>query len=236
MGCPRMSRVVLAVLAFLAASGSPGFAQILPWDTFVDDPLVSISVCDVVNAANAELVVRSDTGNLVIVSGVDVILQDTVVDLNGSVFLAGVDVFGVEFRDPVGFIDFADDGDGFRTLWWTSLTGTVVNVDDFTGELTSTDLFPSDFIDVPCDACPFWDDPTVCNEEPLPRPPPPTQPVTIGLCGSGTTLSLSLIVVGLTLMRLTGSRSVIPVRRRRQGRRQRVEPRPCGSSKRHLSS
>lgn len=143
-------RAVVAASAFVVIASS-GFAQV-PWDTF-SDPLSS-SVCDVVNAANAELVVLSETGFLTIVTGPDVILEDLFADTDGNVFY---------FGESAGFLEFAEDGDGFRTLWWVSNTGRVVEVDDFTSEPLVSDLFPDDFFDVPCDACGLWDDPTTCQ-------------------------------------------------------------------------
>lgn len=147
------ARVAFTASMLVLAAASPGVAQTFPWDVF-QDPF-SDSLCDVVNAANAELVVLSATGEFVIVTGEDVALEGTVVDLDGMVFLDGF---------PAGLIAFADDGDGFRTLWWTSLTGFVINVDDFTGEPTVSDQLPVDFVDVPCDACLFWDDTTLCGD------------------------------------------------------------------------
>jgi len=139
-----------AVLLFGGSRrGNP--AQAVPWDIFED--LDSTSVCDTVNAANVELVVLSDSGQLVIITGADLVLDASFVDADGFVFFDGL---------PVGVIDFADDGDGFRTLWWTSLSGTVVEVDEFTGEPFATALFPFDFVDVSCDACELWDDPADC--------------------------------------------------------------------------
>lgn len=164
-------------------------AQVVPWDTFADD--LSDSVCDLVNASNAELVV-SRTGKLVIVSGTDVTLEDSFVDVDGTVFFAGL-------LDPVGFIGFALDGDGFRTLWWTSLTGRVIGIDDLTADPFVSDQFPSDFSDVPCDACPFWDDPTVCAL-------PPEPPVSIDLCGTNIPIAIGVVMAGLMFLRLSRSR------------------------------
>jgi hypothetical protein len=144
--------VVPAVFILFTLSASPAAAQDVPWDVFSDAPLSS-SVCDLVNAGNMELVVLSDTGELMIVSGSGVILEDTFVDASWSVFFEG------EF---VGIIGFAEDGDGFRTLWWTTLTGEVVDLDEFTFEPLLSGLFPSDFVDVPCDACDFWGNPMFC--------------------------------------------------------------------------
>ena len=145
---PTMLRYALFVFTVLPTLTH---GQTAPWDVF-EDP-ASPSVCDVINAANAELVVLHDTGQLVLITGTDVPLVDTILDEFDQVFFEGV---------PAGLISFQEDGDGFRTLWWTGLTGQVVDVDPFTGEPTATTLLPSDFFDVPCDACDFWDDQSVC--------------------------------------------------------------------------
>jgi hypothetical protein len=163
----------------------PAVGQTKPWLWFDDSP-VSSSDCDLVNAADAELVVLTDTGQLVIVTGPDIILEDSYVDSSLRVFLG---------NDQVGFIDYALDGDGYRTVWWVSLTGHVIDIDGLTGIARETDLFPSDFTRVPCDACDFWDDQTVC-------------PPRFTLCGAGGASSVAMIVVGLGIMGLV---------RRRQG-------------------
>ena len=174
--------VSLTVCGF---AGSPAFAQLEPWDLFLDTE--SSSVCDVVNAENTELVVLSDTGQLVIVTGPDVLLEDTFVDADGDVYIG---------NDPVGFIDFAEDGDGYRTLWWLSLTGNVVHVDGFSGNPTETNYLPSDFFDVPCDACPLWDDPTVCAGSVVPDEP--TVPsISFNLCGFGAPAAMAMTAIGL---------------------------------------
>jgi len=141
--------LVLLAVTVLAATSS---AQSVPWDVFLDDQ--SASACDVVNTSNAELVVLSDTGELVVVTGVDLILDGTFVDGSGFVFVGGF---------PVGVIGFATDGDGFRTLWWTGLDGSVVEIDPFTGAPSPSAFSPSDFSQVPCDACELWDDPADCD-------------------------------------------------------------------------
>jgi len=162
-------------------------AQVVPWQVFLDS--LSTAACDVVNADNAELVVLSAGGQLVIVTGTDVLLADTFVDDQGFVFFEG---------DPVGTIDFATDGDGRRTLWWVSLTGTVVNVNGFTGEPRQTNQVPSDFLEVPCDACEFWDDPSVCAE--------PEPPITVNLCGVQVPIVAGAVLFGLAFMRFTPRR------------------------------
>ncbi len=187
-------RGVFGVIVGLTVIGSPVAAQVRPWDTFED--LLSNSVCDVVNTANAEMVVLHETGQFVIVSGADVTLEDSFVDVDGFVFMTG-------FVDSVGFIDFAEDGDGFRTLWWTTLAGHVVEVDEFTGEPSATALFPTDFSGVPCDACPLWDDPNVCALPPVSDEPP----ISFNICGSNIPISLGVTLGALMFMRLARTRA-----------------------------
>jgi len=176
-------RVVLSVIGCTAwAIGAPSsFAQVLPWVVFTD--AVSGSTCDLINAENAELVLLHDTGELVIVSETDVILGDAFVDEVNNVFFEGF---------PVGLIGFATDRDGFRTLWWTGLTGEVVAVDPFSGEPTATDSRPDDFRSAACDACLFWDDSSVC-EEPEESPPP----TTVRICGQDVSFPLGMLFFGL---------------------------------------
>ena len=161
----QVSRIILAsTLGIVWGCSGTVRAQDVPWDVYTDP--FSDSVCDVVNASNAELVVISSTGELAIVSGTDRVFSRTFVDVFGSTLTDGtilLDSADVFFDDEfIGSIAFADDGDGLRSLWWTSLTGRVVEVDGFTGEPFESDFFPEDFPDVPCDACAFWDDESVC--------------------------------------------------------------------------
>jgi hypothetical protein len=185
IGLQRRVTVVLMAMGWLA--GADAYAQNVPWDVFADPS--SDSVCDLVNASNAELVVLSNTGELVIVTGTDVILADTFVDLDSNVFFDGL---------PAGLLTFATDDDGFRTLWWVGLNGNVVSVDLFTGEPSVTNERPSDFADVPCDACDFWDDQSVCPTSPPPTPNPPV--LNISFCGAGAGMSMALTVIGLGLI------------------------------------
>lgn len=191
MRAHRARHTVIAASALLSIlSGSVhGF----DWEIY--DDLLSNSICDVVNASNTELVVRADTGQFVIISGQDTTLLDTYVDLDLSVWLE-TGIPGV--LEPVGFVGFAEDGDGFRTLWWTTLTGRVIGVDEFTGEPFDTDLFPSDFVDVPCDACPFIDDPFACDII--------DGPIVFNLCGLNAQLGLALTAVGLGFTKLARRR------------------------------
>lgn len=184
----RRRSAALTVAAWCAAA-NVAHAQVLPWDTFSDSP-VSTSICDVVNADNAELVVLRDTGQLVIVTGRDTILEDSLVTAEGEVLVNG---------QQAGFLGFETDGDGLRTLWWTSLTGRVVSVDEFTGEPTTTNRIPADYRSVPCDACELWDDPTVCETE-------PPQPVVIRFCGNNIVVGMIMTLGGLMMLGVVGGK------------------------------
>lgn len=146
----RMTFLALGSIFFWSGMASQLFAQ--PWDVF-EDPLTG-EVCDLVNAQNAELVVFSDTGELIVVSDEDFILEGSEVDLDGNVFFDGF---------PFGFIGFATDGDGLRSLWWLTDEGTVVAIDPDLLVPFDSLAFPEDFVGVECDACLFWDDPDDCE-------------------------------------------------------------------------
>lgn len=178
----RAGRGLAIGITFLSLPGRTALAQDKPWVLFVDNQ--STSVCDIVNAENAELVVLQGTGQLRIVSGTDVTLTDAVVDEEGFVTFEG---------EPAGLIGFALDGDGFRTLWWTSLVGEVARVNGVTGAPSFSNNFPEDFRDVPCDACDFWDDAADC---------PGNQPPVLSICGTGIPLFLPIMFAGLVGVRL----------------------------------
>ena len=123
--------MIAALTMLLAAAPVNAQAPTKPWQLFLDS--ASSSTCDVINANNAQLVLLTATSQLSIVTGTDVTLHDTQVDADGFVTFEG---------NPASAIGFATDGDGKRTVWWMSLTGTVVNVNGFTGEPTQTSKSP----------------------------------------------------------------------------------------------
>ncbi len=136
------------MVCVLGGSSSSVVAQDLPWDVYLD--FESDAACDLVNAGNLELVVFSDTGELVVVTGTDYSLgPDAFVNEDGLYFFAEI---------PLGEIVFADDGNGFRTVWLLAFDGTVLELDPVTGGPIFTDLIPDDFLGVPCDAFTLWDD------------------------------------------------------------------------------
>jgi hypothetical protein len=164
------------------------------WDRFDDG--VSDSLCGIVNTLNDELVVLSDTGQLMLISRDDVILENSFVDQNGDVTFA---------NDPAGFISFFDDGDGFRTLWWVALNGRVIQIDPLTATPSASDAFPEEFTDVLCDACDLVDFPPdgVCDAVDTGGGGPL---ITINLCGNGMGSILTMAMtfcgfLGLSSMR-----------------------------------
>ena len=178
---------VVASTMLVAVAAAPAQTSTKPWQLLLDS--ASSSSCDVINADNAQLVLLTATSQLSIVTQTDVTLQDTQVDADGFVTFEG---------NPAGAIGFATDGDGKRTVWWRSLTGTVVHVDGFTGQPTETNKSPSDFSNVACDACQFWDDPTVCAPAPAPEPSP--TPVTVNLCGQSVQFPIGLTATTLVAL------------------------------------
>lgn len=135
----------------LCMGASHANAQLVPWRVFSDPN--STSACDVVNTDDAELVVLLNSDRLVLVTGEDTELANTEVTSSGDVFINGV---------SFGIIEFATDAEGFRTLWWMSFTGRAIHLDGVTLVPSESDTFPLDVANVPCDACPFWDDGSIC--------------------------------------------------------------------------
>lgn len=186
----RLGRLSCFSGALVVLVGSAAMAQTPPWDIF--DDAQSTSTCDLVNASDTELVVLR-TGELAIITGRDVTLADSFVNDQGDVFIG---------NDQFGFISFATDADGFRTLWWTSLTGRVLDIDGLTLEINETDKFPDDFADVPCGVCDsgLWDIRADCDDIDVP-------PVTVRLCGNDVVITMIMSFGGLLAF-------AVPMRRR----------------------
>ena len=165
----RTSRCLVVLIVGCTAAWAAGQTV---WDVFSDG--LSDSACGVVNTARSELVVLTNTAQLLIVSRTDTLLEDTFVDADGFVVFEGADA---------GVIEFAEDGDGFRTLFWLTLDGRVVELDPFTAQPSAGDLFPEEFQDVPCDACAFVDFPPagVCDAAPV----NPLATLILNICGAG---------------------------------------------------
>lgn len=170
------------------------------WASFQDS--VTSTVCEVVHAANAELLVEDATNHLILVSGPDITLSDTFVDPDGNVLFEG---------QPAGVIEFQQDGDGNRSLWWTGLTGEVVSVNGFTGEPTPTDKRPVEFRNLSCEGCDYWDDPVVCADPPEEEP---EEPVTVKICGQDVMFPIAMMMAGLMSLRWMG---LVPSRRNSVG-------------------
>jgi len=143
------------LLLFVAVFGQIAtLAHAVPWALFTDSETGVF--CDVINAANTELVIDAESGEFIIVRGPDTELPLTFVDDDLSVFFGNA---------PAGFVDFALDAEGNRTLWWFTDANDVANVNEFTGEPTDTGMLPEDFAGISCDACEFWDEPVDCADE-----------------------------------------------------------------------
>jgi hypothetical protein len=173
----RMNAFAVVAVLTASAMGQTRF------DTFSNE----VSDCSIVNGATNEFVVLTEQfPRLMRITGSDLILDDTFVDANSFVFFQG---------EQLGLIDFAIDGDGRDTLWWITFDGFVVGLDGLTGEPVVTDATPSEFFDVPCDACEFVDRPAIgeCTSEPR-----------VVLCGNGVTPAMLMTMgVGLLGLRLT---------------------------------
>lgn len=143
---------VLLVAVWFLGGGGTASAQVVPWIEFVDP--ASGASCGLVNVLTAELVVLEATGELEIITGGDAVLLGTEVDADGEVFFDGV---------SVGFVEFAADGDGARTLWLLDDSGLIIDLDAVSNPFV-TNVLPQDLGNVPCDPCLLWDDRADCPE------------------------------------------------------------------------
>ena len=147
-------RIAFAAL-MCSISTTTVFGGIVNEDWIIFEDFVSGAECGVINASNAELVALFDTGEMVIVSGADAILSDLIVTSNDEVLFQG---------EPSGFVEFLDDGDDLPAVFWTTLVGTMVEVDTFTGEPFDSGLLPETRINTGCDACDLIDDSPLCDD------------------------------------------------------------------------
>lgn len=148
---PVRCAVAVALVAVLLPVQAFGLEEL--WTSYTDD--LTGTECGVVNAWNAELVVLFESGNMVVVTGPDVIMEDLYVSAQSEVYY---------FDEPAGFLEFAEDGDGLPTLFWTTLSGTLVEIDTFTGEPSDSGMFPEERFDTGCDGCDFVDQSSVCGD------------------------------------------------------------------------
>ena len=185
----RISRYLPSALAMLIAQTA--YSQSRPWLLYQD--FSSDTVCGLIHAANAELVVLAGTGQMAIVSGPDVVLSDVEVDEAGNVFFEG---------QSAGFIEFDEDGEGDRALFWLTLTGRLVEIGAFDASPQPSDQSPGDIRNAGCDPCPQWDDESICENDNANSNANDNDgggsPIA-GLCGSGAATAAGLIMVGLML-------------------------------------
>ena len=168
------TRHILAALGALAAlflAGTrPAAAQLdESWVVFVNDDIDFR--CDLINGFDSEFVVLENTGEMVLITGRDAILNRIFVDSNDLVY----------FNDaPAGQIELLVDADGLDAVFWTSLTGTVIGVDTFSGEPFDSGYLPTE-LSSGCDACLLIDESVFCEGDGGFVPLPPLPP----LCGAG---------------------------------------------------
>ena len=144
-GSWKRNLVVPVVLSALAA---PATLAQQDWLTFTDPE--SDTVCGVINAANAELIVSPATGQLTKVNGVDTLIVNAFFDtVTTDVVIDGV---------QKGFVTFTTDGDGHRTAWWvTSVSNNAIELDEFTFAIDDSGLLPSQISGALCDPTPLID-------------------------------------------------------------------------------
>ncbi len=147
-------RNVVVAVALSALAAPVAWAQ-QDWLAFTDPD--SDSVCGVVNAANAKLIVSPVTGQLTKVNGVDTLIANAVFDPVTTDVL----VDGVQF----GFVTFTTDGDGRRTAWWvTSVSNNAIELDEFTFDIRDSGRLPSQILGALCDPTPLIDGLNTDNE------------------------------------------------------------------------
>ena len=193
-----------AALVLLACSVSPGMAQVNDaWVVFQDS--LTGAECGVINAANAELLTLYDSGEVVVISGADVLLGDLFVNVYDEVFYQD---------EPAGVIAFFDDADGLPAVFWTSLTGTLMQIDTLTGAPSDSQQYPDQITGTGCDACELVDESIFCEEQDGDEDdpaPPSTLDILQGKCGDG---SGDAVAAGIILLPVV-ARST---RRQRRGR------------------
>ena len=156
------------------------------WDVF-QDPETG-ETCGVVNTSNVDLTIVADTGEVILITGRDTLLDRLFVDEDNNVFYNGF---------ASGLIVFADDADGYPSVFWITDRGTVVEVDERTGEPLDSGLFPEEVGNTGCDPCDSIDDDPFCYEDVIDG----GDDVHVGpiLCGAGAGPALLLSGAALPL-------------------------------------
>jgi len=158
-----------------------------PWERF-EDPQTG-DICGVVNTSNANLTVVAQTGEVILITGRDRRLNRLFVDEDNNVFYNGF---------AAGQILFADDADGYPAVFWMTDRGTVVKVDERTGEPSDSRLLPEEIGNTGCDPCGSIDDDPLCDRNPIDdNAGLNIWPI---LCGTGAAPGLLLLVVALPLL------------------------------------
>jgi len=157
------------------------------WDLF-QEPETG-ETCGVVNTSNVDLTIVADTGEVILITGRDTLLDRLFVDEDNNVFYNGF---------ASGQIVFADDADDYPSVFWITDRGTVVEVDERTGEPLDSGLFPEEVGNTGCDPCDSIDDDPFCYEDVIDG----GDEVHFGpiLCGAGAGPALLLSAAALPLV------------------------------------
>ncbi len=185
---PRLAFTALTAVLLMC---SPVFAQFgEDWALFIDPE--TDEECGIVNTAQLELTVIERTGEFVIINGRDTVLDRLFVDTDNTVYYNG-------FRS--GSVVFADDADGYPTVFWVTDRDTVVEVDEESGEPLDSGLLPEEIGNTGCDPCDLVDDRSLCDD------PSPVIDSGAGLtnltiaCGSGAMPAMIPALLLLTIAR-----------------------------------
>ncbi len=188
-------------LAAAAGIAMPGAARAQfgeEWSVF-QDPETG-AVCGVVNTSNAELTVVADTGEVIRITGRDTRLDALLVDDDNNVYYNGF---------AAGRMVYADDADGYPTVFWITDRETVVQLDARTGQPLDSGLFPEEIGNTGCDPCDSIDDDPFCDRDGADGGGFRFGPL---LCGAGAAPALWISVVALPLVGRTRRRRRRPLR------------------------
>lgn len=124
-------------------------------DWIVFEDAETDATCGLVNTASEDFIVLFDDGVMVQVSGPDMVFENLVVAEDFTVLLEG---------ESIGFIEYAEDGDGLPTVFWFTNEGTIVEVEN--GVPFDSGLRPVDITGTGCDACEQIDSSSLCVDNP----------------------------------------------------------------------
>ena len=94
-----------------------------------------------------------------------------------------------------GYIEIAEDGDGLPTVFWTTLTGTLLEINTLTGEPSDSGVMPNERTSTGCDACDYIEQSVHCDSNDSDTQNGNSE--TPAICGSGAfdTILASMILL-----------------------------------------